>query len=173
MSMVIWRPESKYHSLGLLLGPLQSILAKALSSSSPSNWLLLSASCFLKYCISRELSSNISGLMYSSLIIDFKCLRTKIHVEGHSKFLIAPTLFPQPCPGEYFCADVAWAMAGLFLLEVILVSKLLIYFHVGIMYINHLPGRGEWQKTELTKIKKMWTNIIKTVVQACLPHHMC
>ena len=76
MSMVIWRSVSKHHSLCLLL--LQSILAKAFSSSSPSNRLLLSASCFLKYCISRELSSNISGLMYSSLIIDFKCLRTKL-----------------------------------------------------------------------------------------------
>ena len=87
MSMVIWRPVSQYHSLlRYYQCLLQSILAKAFSSSSPSRWSLLSASCFLKYCINRELSSSISGLMYSSLIMDFRCL-SKLWVKENASLI--------------------------------------------------------------------------------------
>ena len=75
-----------WHTFQRLHTNLQSIFARAFSNSRPSRRLLLSASCFLKYCINNELSSRLSGLMYSSLIMDFRCLQITINMNLHSTY---------------------------------------------------------------------------------------
>ena len=99
-------PILKFNSSNIFV--LRSIFARAFRSSSPSSLRLLSESCFLKYCISRELSSRLSELMYSSLIMDFKCLQSNTNVNKlfpGSQLTLAPPPCWGGCPGASSVED--------------------------------------------------------------------